>query len=66
MRVAGFLPPRAGYHRLARVAKLVNAAPLKGATPSGFAGSSPAPGTFEDRTGLIPEKNSNTEVSKKL
>ena len=34
----------AGYHRLARVAKLADAAPLKGAIPLGCAGSSPAPG----------------------
>ena len=39
-----YAPVTAGYHRLARVAKQVNAAPLKGATPLEFAGSSPAPG----------------------
>ena len=39
MLIATFRRPLAGYHRLARVAKLVNAAPLKGATALRFAGS---------------------------
>jgi hypothetical protein len=45
-RIGAPKPFAAGYDRLARVAKLADAAPLKGAIPMGCAGSSPAPGTF--------------------